>query len=47
MLNLILDSFDFETAALMFELVFWNKLSKINIGNVDVPKNSLKCLLKI
>jgi hypothetical protein len=47
MLNLIVDQIDFETASMMFSLVFENKLSKINITNVDVSKSSLKCLLKI
>ncbi len=29
------------------ELVFENKLKKVDIMNVDLSKSSLKCLLKI
>ena len=47
LLNLILEKLDFETGTKMFSLVFDNKLSKINMGNIDVSKNSLKCLLKV
>lgn len=46
-LNLVLDIPDFHTAIMMFELVFDDILKGINLQTIDVPKESLKCLLKI
>ena len=46
-INLLLELKDFESSLLMFELIFEAKLSKIDLGHVDVSNQSLKVLLMI